>query len=107
MKVERITREIHIWSTVVWIECYGFNYQDLILGLEKVEKFLKLVDTTFSTFNLSLIVVLIEDVNEFKLLTEIFTLADVDSKLDNSTFADAVQLNIEEVTPLNVVFCVN
>ena len=50
MKLERSTREIHIWATVVWIECYGFDFRNLQLGLEKVEREFELVDQIFSTF---------------------------------------------------------
>ena len=50
MKLERATREIHIWSTVVWIECYGLDFRNLLLGLDKVERDFEFIDQTFSTF---------------------------------------------------------
>ena len=46
----RLTREIRVWATVVWVECYGPDEKNLESGISEVIDFFEKVDLLFSPF---------------------------------------------------------
>ena len=37
-KLERVTREIHVWATVVWVEVFGPDREELERGIDAVNE---------------------------------------------------------------------
>ena len=50
MMYPRMTREIRVWATVVWVECYGPDEKNLESGISEVIDFFEKVDLLFSPF---------------------------------------------------------
>ena len=50
MILNKLTREIHVWATVVWVECYGPDERNLENGISEVIDFFENVDLLFSPF---------------------------------------------------------
>lgn len=51
-QIKKVTAEIPIWGTIVWIECYGENMEYLQKGLQIIKNDFKKIDETFSPFRL-------------------------------------------------------
>ena len=46
----RVTAEIPVWGTVVWVEAFGSNKEALDSGSAEVKKYFESVDQLFSTY---------------------------------------------------------
>ena len=46
----RVTAEIPVWGTVVWVEAFGSSEVELRSGIVNVKKYFESVDQLFSTY---------------------------------------------------------
>ena len=46
----RVTAEIPVWGTIVWVEAYGSNKEALESGIAEVKKYFESVNQLFSTY---------------------------------------------------------
>ena len=46
----RETREIEVWGTIIWVECWGPSPDRLNIGIDKCAEYFEFIDQVFSTY---------------------------------------------------------